>query len=469
MLLKLLSPKLQEFDVKQIISAIRACFNLQVSLLSYDKYLTKKHGMGLPPQPERTLIYVEKLESMIKAPVELFNVVDQVLSLMPLNMLEEVRESLNVEILFSWAEKVDRARKRIESLSVSDVRSEDSKKRSVLMIIPSEKQLSVARKNRREWMWSLKTVYGEPAPEYRGWLNELLGIGEVLKSEGVNVAYACSEESREDLIEVCGKKFKCVIIDMPPDKAKIGYARDQSIVWFNDTPIICNMALNQRMGEENVLNEIYYKLNITPVLRPRWFNFGEYLEKAVIEGGNFIMVRGENAPALFTGIGVRGTNEAAIRIISKILPQEVEIYGIPLSGYIKNWKETGTVHLDVALLYGGVINGYNVVFVDPGRIGFYSVIKYNRETETFTYTLLGDVARELGLTLDEPPRNGASRITMTNALNLGGGKLVVDPYNKTVNDYLEKEWGFDLIKVPIPQIEAGGGGIRCVTREFSFP
>ncbi len=57
-------------------------------------------------------------------------------------------------------------------------------------------------------------------------------------------------------------------------------------------------------------------------------------------------------------------------------------------------------------------------------------------------------------------------MTMVNALNLGNGKLIVDAYNKIMNKYLEKEFGIDVIEVEIPQIEAGGGGPRCATREL---
>jgi arginine deiminase len=57
---------------------------------------------------------------------------------------------------------------------------------------------------------------------------------------------------------------------------------------------------------------------------------------------------------------------------------------------------------------------------------------------------------------------------MSNALNLGKGKLIVDAYNREVNKYLEREFGVDVIEIEIPQIEAGGGGPRCASKELWF-
>jgi len=104
--------------------------------------------------------------------------------------------------------------------------------------------------------------------------------------------------------------------------------------------------------------------------------------------------------------------------------------------------------------------------VDPSRLGFYSLLEYDRRSGSFKLIELPRLARELGITLDEPPREGASLITMVNALNLGRGRLVVDGYNEGVNRYLEKTYGVEVFKVEIPHLEAGGGGVRCATREL---
>ncbi len=83
--------------------------------------------------------------------------------------------------------------------------------------------------------------------------------------------------------------------------------------------------------------------------------------------------------ALFTGIGVRGSNWATFEFLSYILPENIKIYGIPLSGYIKNWSETGAVHLDVVFTYLGDLSRSYYALVDPMRIGFYSIVEYVRK------------------------------------------------------------------------------------------
>ncbi|MCD6348379.1 MAG: hypothetical protein J7L91_01990 [Candidatus Korarchaeota archaeon] len=79
----------------------------------------------------------------------------------------------------------------------------------------------------------------------------------------------------------------------------------------------------------------------------------------------------------------------------------------------------------------------------------------------------GQVFKDLGMEIDEPPTEG-SDITTVNGLNLGRGKIMVDAFNREANRYLEREWDLDLIEVSIPQVEAGGRGVRCTSREF-FP
>jgi arginine deiminase len=405
-------------------------------------------------------------------PSTIFLAVDEVISLLPYSVLKKFQDLLEaketeelVKLLLTWAGKIDKVRADLELLNVDDFHAEDDEKRRILLLMPGEKQLGVVEGHWAEWVWSPRTLLGDKAPDLEGWLADLMGLGEALKDEGVEVIFTINSEEEDMFLERAGKTYNYLVVDMPSGKAKIGYVRDQSVAWFRH-PIICNMALDIRSGEEPVLNEVYWRLGVPPIFRPRWANIGGMLERAVLEGGNFTLVRGDEGVVLFTGIGVRGTNMAAIKALSKILPPEISIYAVPLSGYIKSWRETGTVHLDVAMLYGGKVNGWRMMLVDPGRIGFYSVFRYQPSANHFVPEELGQIVKTLGVTIDEPPRGRVSRITMTNALNLGNGKLVVDPYNEDVNRYLEQEWGFDLVQVPIPQLDAGGGGARCSTREL---
>ncbi len=465
----LYSEKFAKYDEETVKKAVEVALNPPVHDENYMKQIFKPSGVVLPPQPSKQFILEDELKKLIgtKDAVELFVGADQVLSLIPYNAYENI-EKEGVENSFdefmSWAKKIDSARRNFK---VRDLYTEDCGKKSILMIIPGEIQFNVVHGRWTEWVWSRKTVEGKPSPDADEWFNEAIELGNRLKGEGVDVFFAAGEKEKERILEVSGNIFKIVEVEIPSRLAKIGYARDQSVVWFRN-PIICNMALEIRRGEEKILNEIYWKIKKPPVLRPRWRGNRDIIERAVLEGGNFIVMGGNGEKVIFTGLGVRGTNKPAISILSDFLSGNIDLYGVPLSGYIRDWKRTGSVHLDVAMLYIGETNGVNLLMVDPGRIGFYSTLKFERERDSFTPKKLIEVAREFDLTLDEPPREGGSRITMVNALNLGRGKMAVDPYNKAVNKYLKETWGLDLIEVPVPQFEAGGGGIRCVTREIEY-
>jgi arginine deiminase len=93
----------------------------------------------------------------------------------------------------------------------------------------------------------------------------------------------------------------------------------------------------------------------------------------------------------------------------------------------------------------GELNGVYYAVLDPLRLGFYSGLEYVREKEAFQTIPLGRLFKELGLIIDEPPREKTSLITMSDALNLGRGKLIIDAYNREVNRYVEREFGVDVI------------------------
>jgi arginine deiminase len=101
-------------------------------------------------------------------------------------------------------------------------------------------------------------------------------------------------------------------------------------------------------------------------------------------------------------------------------------------------------------------------------MGFYSALEYDRKSNSFILTEFSKIAKDLNILMVEPPRDGGSSITMTNALNLGRGRFLVDEVNHDVNKYMEQNLNAQLIEVKIPQIEAGGGGPRCATRELYF-
>jgi arginine deiminase len=317
------------------------------------------------------------------------------------------------------------------------------------------------------WVWKQKTYNNEYTPTLEGWKKDILEVGEKLANEDIKVHLFCDRDIYQEVIDEFGKTNKIIIreIDIPVGMAKIPYVRDQSVTWYK-YPILGNMALDIRIGEEHVISEIYGLIGLRPIHRLRWGMYKDYLLKSKMEGGNFFIVKTDRGTSLLTGIGVRGSNRAAFQILSKILPEDIKLYGLPLSGYIKYWSETGAVHLDVVLLYLGELNGTYYAILDPMRVGFYSLLEYDREKDAFNTISLGEYAKQYGIILEETPRESGSPITLANALNLGNGKLLVDSYNRKMNSFLVKEIGVDIIEVDIPHIEAGGGGPRCITREL---
>ncbi len=359
------------------------------------------------------------------------------------------KSSEYIERLKSW---IDRSKR---------LYTEDSRKRAVLLVLPSERQFSQVRGRWDYWLWKRETYSGIETPTFEGWLEDIINISKALKNEGVETFVAVDKEGVEKVREIYNGVV--ISVDIPPSLPKTGYVRDQSLTWFKE-PIIGNMALHLRRGEEDILIKIYRKIGLEPIYKVGWEVIGDRVEMAYLEGGNFIVIDGDNGQAIFTGVGVRGSNHPTFKSLSRILPDNIKLYGVPISAYIRHW-EYGAVHLDVVMMYLGDLNGVKTVFIDPSRMGLYSFLEYIREKDSFITRNGLEVFKELGIQVDEPPHENSSKITMVNALNLGNNKILVDSYNREVNNYL-REYGVDVIEIDIPHIEAGGGGIRCASKEI---
>ena len=422
---------------------------------------------NIPPQPSREIIRYEELSRFgLKNPYS-YIYIDEVVSMMP-------RELYDKLMLDGWVDEHDYFEENLQKLwrryldRERNFYPEDHIKRTILLCIPSNKQFKAVYGDWGGWVWRPRTLNGQETPNEDGWIEDIIRIVDILNGEGIRciVFYddAISDVNRRtlyDSIDTHGNKL--IEIDIEPDLAKIGYTRDQSIT-FMDTPIICNMALPIRRGEEKVIIDVYHIIGNKPIFRPRWAPFEGYLELSKVEGGNFFPIETDKGKWILTGVGVRGTNEAGLHYIRELLPSDVKLIGIPLSGYIRRWSETGAVHLDTVLTYLGELNGCYHALIDPMRLGFYSAFEYS--SNGIKIVSIPELFKEMGVYIDEIPHEKASRITMANALNLGKGKILVDRYNHIVNDYIRREYGVDVIEVDIPHIEAGGGGVRCATREL---
>ncbi|MEM4489017.1 MAG: hypothetical protein QXK88_09550 [Desulfurococcaceae archaeon] len=101
----------------------------------------------------------------------------------------------------------------------------------------------------------------------------------------------------------------------------------------------------------------------------------------------------------------------------------------------------GAAHLDVVFAYLGLVGDTMCALVDPMRMGFYSVLEYDRKKGEFKLLEFLSLMKQLKVKVAEPPREGASPITMVNVLNLGGGKVISDEYDRSVNRYMERVFG----------------------------
>ena len=397
-----------------------------------------------------------------------FIYLDQIVSLMPSKLLKELATE-------GWRETHDNFEDRLikEQLNLLQnnlyVYPEDAEKKHILLAVPSNRQFKEVLGRWEQWVWRRYTLNGEKTPDENGWMRDIMNIVEALNQERVRCIIVVDKYLPSNKMEELKDKIshsplnKIIKIDLGEGYAKIGYVRDQSLT-ITEQPFIGNMALKIRAGEERKIIDIYDELGLEPVIRIRWSQINNGIIKANAEGGNFILIQTDNGKYLLTGIGVRGSNLAALVTMRKVLSEDIHLIGIPLSGYIKKWSETGAVHLDVVLTYLGDLNGTYYAVIDPMRVGFYSVIEIEKNLDISIKTI-PQLFHEMGVYLDEIPHSG-SKITMANALNLGKGKLVVDRYNKEVNKYLVREFGIDLIQIEIPHIEAGGGGVRCSTKEI---
>ncbi len=458
---------IDEIDDVELRNAVSFILDKPIHQLNYYLVNVRRFNEGFPPQPLIEYIPIKSIhEKLGRNGVEIFLAVDQVLSLLPRQKFNEVIKSTgsneDLEIIRSLGRTLyNNYLETINKLELGNLNYEDSRKQHILLAIPSERQLNIVKGRWREYAWREKTVKGDMAPSVEGWIKDVTSISDALNSEGVKTTII-ADRLLEDRLPF--DKMKVLYLDITENLCKIGYVRDSSVTWFN-RPIICNMALKFRRGEEEIMNDVYWKLGLIPVIRPRWIIEDDKLIQVKMEGGNFFLLKGDTEAGLITGLGIRGSDSQLFNLLDKTFPEEVRFFGVPLAGYLKDWI-SGAVHLDVVLTYIGEVGEGRIMLVDPSRMGFYSIIEYDRVSKNFKVIPFIEFAKEFELVIDELPRKNGSPITSLNALNLGDGKLVVDTFNKDANNYLEKELKVDLIQVNIPHIEAGGGGPRCATRDI---
>ncbi len=458
---------LQDVSRSVLVRVLDLVFNPPVSIIDFSSVI---YGVG---SVQACFEYIDIDFLRDRSVASLFILLDEVLSIIPEHEVKSIRSmyfSGEVDDVFDrvckLCENFIKDLRTFQGFSECFLKYEDSMKTSILMILPGERQFRNVREDPNRWLWKKVTRNGDVTPTFDGWFREFLNICDVLVKEGLKVYLFVDESEYENVRSILSSpRINVYSIDIPPHLPKIGYSRDQSIT-ITSRPILCNMVLNLRRGEEDVVKEIYYRLGIAPLFRPRWYIIDNVIVRAHIEGGNIFLIKTDRGVLLLSGSGIRGTNEAAVKVLDEVLPDYIRIVLIPIVSYIRDW-EKGAVHLDVAFTYLGNVGGTYLCLIDPSRASIYSTIEFDRNKKQFKLIELLKIFKELDIYIDEPEKNSTySYSTMLNYLNLGNGKLIGDSYNRSINRYIEKTYGVDIIEIDIPHIEAGGGGIRCVTREL---
>ncbi|MEM4601965.1 MAG: hypothetical protein QW808_03605, partial [Desulfurococcaceae archaeon] len=332
------------------------------------------------PQPTAEYIRVEDLEKLLgRKALDIFVCLDQAISLRPELLKKSAEGEQLPEIFREHIEEMVKTAKIIEGLKSNDLKSEDEEKKEIMFTIPSEKQMAVVKGDWDKWLWGKITYDYDETPNVSALASELANFALVLRKEGIKVDVIADSFIYNDIREKVGSET--IELDIPPNLPNVLYVRDPSVVWFKH-PVIGSMVLEPRRGEEAVAALSFRKLGLTPLLRIQWVHEKRMLFKAYMEGGNFFVIKTDGGVAVFTGIGVRGSNWATFKALSSILPEDVRIIGIPLSGYIRDWA-TGATHLDGRFSYLGETKGVRVALVDPSKIALYSALEYDRQRGSF--------------------------------------------------------------------------------------
>ena len=313
----------KELDDEVIKKTVRFWMEVPVEKYSFSDTIKEWSIRRLPPQPIEEFIRIDNIvRALGKDGLNTFITVDQIISLLPNSLYQQVIKAESNERLSILRGFCRRIENHVEGKSLTDLKPEDAKKEKVLLMIPSQKQLKIVYNNWDRWVWKRIAYNGEPAPSVDGWIKDVLRLAVALENASVTPIIVTDKSIEERIKEEA--PHNVIGLDIREDFAKIGYVRDQSVTWCKH-PIIGNMALDIRQGEEWIINEVYYELGLTPLLRVRWASDKEYLVKAKMEGGNFFLLKIDGSIVLLTGVGVRGSNYPIFKVLSEILPEEVRL------------------------------------------------------------------------------------------------------------------------------------------------
>lgn len=216
------------------------------------------------------------------------------------------------------------------------------------------------------------------------------------------------------------------------------FARDVAIVI--DDKIINSNIIPDREDEKEAYEEIYNKIPYNKI-----FNLPE---KAHVEGGDVILYNEYVFVGLYTGddyplLKTARTNSYAFHFLKELFPEKKMI---PLE-LIKHDTDPrkGVLHLDCAFM--PVAKNKALIY----REGFSHKKDFHLLVDIFGKGNIFEITQE------------EMYYMYTNIFSISSEIVISEKHFIRLNDFLEKEWGLTVERVPYREISKMGGLLRCST------
>jgi hypothetical protein len=173
----------------------------------------------LLPQPIEEFIRIDNIvRALGKDGLNTFIAIDQIISLLPNSLYQQVIKAENSESLSILRGFCKRIESHVEGKSLTHLKPEDAKKEKVFLMIPSQKQLKIVYNNWDGWVWRRIAYNGEPAPSVDDWIKDVLRLADALKNASVTPIIVPDKSIEERIKEEA--PHNVIGLDIPEDLLK---------------------------------------------------------------------------------------------------------------------------------------------------------------------------------------------------------------------------------------------------------
>ncbi len=211
--------------------------------------------------------------------------------------------------------------------------------------------------------------------------------------------------------------------DLPPAKSKAMFTRDP-LLTVPGGAIVTRLAPRMRRGEEQSAAACVAEAGM-PIL-------GTLAGTAIGEGGSFIKLRRDLAAY---GTSIRCNPEGLHQIERILEPLGMSVINVPLAGY--------RIHLDGALL----MLDHDLALINSGSLDYQFLSK------------LWSLGIETVETLSDEQ-------WAINSLVLSPRKVIMAAHLKRTANFLNSQYGVEVIPTPYDEINKNGGSLHCSTIEL---